>query len=79
MYKVNYGDGVSFWHFFVFFLVAENSSFKTGSEVAAHEGWETPRVWCKNEMNEASYTEFSCLFPKELEGPLPTNVTFVFY
>ena len=68
-----------------FLLVAvnatlENSSFKTGSEVAAHayEVAETLRVRCENETNEARYTEFSCLFPKELERVLPTNVTFAF-
>ena len=52
-----------------------------GSEVAAHayEALETLRVWCENETNKVPYTEFSYLLPKELEGALPTNVTFVFY
>ena len=69
-----------------FLLVAvnatlEHSSFKTGSEVAAHahEAAETLRVWCENETNEVPYTEFSCLLLKELEKALPIDVTFAFY
>ena len=38
----------------------EKSSFKKGSEVAAHayEAAETLRVWCENETNELPYTGF---------------------
>ena len=56
----------------------EDSSFKMGSELAAHshEAAETLRFWCENEMNQVPYTEFSCLLLKELDGALPTNVTF---
>ena len=59
----------------------ENLPFKTGFEVASrpHEASETLRVWCENETNEAPSTEFSCLLIKELEGPLPTNITFELY
>ena len=47
----------------------EKSLFKTGSEVAAHayEAAKTLRVQCENEASEVPYTEFSCLFLKELE------------
>ena len=69
-----------------FLLVAikatlDKLSFKTGSEVAAHayEAVDTLRVRCANETNEVPYTEFSYLFPKGLEGALPTDVTFVVY
>ena len=59
----------------------EKSSFKTESEAAAHvyEAAETLIVQCEKEMNEVPYTKFSYLFPKGMEGALPTNVTFVFY
>ena len=62
-------------------VTMEKSSFRTGSEVAAHacEAAETPRVRYEHETNKPCHTEFSYLFPKELEGALPTNVTFVFY
>ena len=70
----------------MFLLVAvnatlEDSSFKTGSEVAvySHEAAETWRVWCESETNKVPFTEFSCLLLKELEEALPTNVTFAFY
>ena len=58
----------------------EKSLFKMGSEVSAHayEAAETLRIRCENETNEVPFTEFPCLFPKEVEGALPTNSTFVF-
>ena len=65
-----------------FLLVAmnatlEDTSFKPGSEVAAHarEAAETLSVWCENETNEGLYTQFSRLLQKQLEGAVPTNVT----
>ena len=58
------------------YATLEDSSFKTGSEIAAHahEAAETLRVWCKNETNEVP-----CLLLKELEGALPITVTFALY
>ena len=60
----------------------ENSLFKTGAEVAsrpAYKASETLKVWCEDKTKEAPYTKFSCLLLKELERPLPTNVTIALY
>ena len=53
----------------------EDSSFKTGSEVAAcaHEAAEALRDWCEDKANDVPYAHFSRLLLRELEGTLPTN------
>jgi hypothetical protein len=55
----------------------EDSSFKTGSEVAtrAFEAAETLKGWCRDKSNEVPYTEFSEQLLKELKGALPAVAT----
>ena len=73
--------GTSSFLLIAYNAMLEGSLFKMGSEVASHphEAVDALKVCSENEMNKIPYIEFSCLLLKELEGPLPTNVTFALY